>query len=163
MKIDVSELLKKVGNVCDVETEEKVSYPDDGLNIIDPVKVKLHLINTGVVVLVIGFVKARVELECSRCLNRFVIKVKAEIKEQYSKRPPGIKYNFMNEAEIKDADIVFPIDSSNKIDLDEAIRQNLLMSLPIKVLCKPNCPRLDSDSKMKIDPRLEKLKELLKK
>jgi uncharacterized protein len=39
-------------------------------------------------------------------------------------------------------DLSFPIDHNHVLDLREAIRQNLLLAMPIKTLCKEDCAGL---------------------
>jgi len=70
-----------------------------------------------------------------------------------------------DDRELGDDDFVYKIDEDGKIDLHEAIRQNIIVDLPMRFICKENCPGITEmkDSKEKeIDPRLEKLKELKK-
>ena len=40
---------------------------------------------------------------------------------------------------VHEDDLVFPIESDNTVDLGEAIRQNMLLSIPMKPLCKADC------------------------
>ena len=77
-------------------------------------------------------------LECSRCLKKFNSRLAATIDEEYSKSmPPDPKIGKV--IELKEEDFVYPIEKDNTLDLDEMIRQNLLLSVPIKVLCSENC------------------------
>jgi len=43
------------------------------------------------------------------------------------------------ETELKESDFVYPVEKDNTIDLNELIRQNILLALPIKSLCDNNC------------------------
>ena len=152
MKIDVGELLKDIGNEADVEEEAKLSWPADSLYIEGPVKVVLHLVNTGEGILATGSLRAKVNLECSRCGKPFMAALNAKIEEQYSREATD--------------DLIFPIGSDDFIDLSEAIRQNLIISLPIKTICSKDC-RLPEGfarkNEKEPDPRLAKLKEVFKK
>lgn len=137
MKIDLTELLQKVGNEADIEQSEQVSFPDDGLNLTKPVKIDLHLVNTGGSALLIGQAETEVELECSRCLKSFKQPVSLKIEEEYVKAP------FMpqnsKDMELKPEDFVSLIEKDNSIDLTELIRQDLLLALPVQPLCSANC------------------------
>jgi uncharacterized protein len=166
MKIDVSDLLKSLGAVLKVEEEEKISLNDDDIALISPVRAKLKLVNTGATVLVSGSLKTTARLDCSRCLKKFDMPVDIDIEEEYVKGLENSLRDSENEEgaeiELKDKDMVFEIDENNIIDLDEAIRQNILVSLPIKPLCSETCklPVASSGKNKKIDPRLEKLKNI---
>ena len=137
MKIDLTELLQKVGNEADIEQSVQASFPEDDLNLTKPVKINLHLVNTGESVLLTGKAATEIELECSRCLKSFKQPVSLEIEEEYAKAP------FMpqnsKEMELKPEDFVSQIDADNTIDLTELIRQDLLLTLPAQPLCSANC------------------------
>lgn len=137
MKIDLTELLQKVGNEADIEETEKVSYPEDNLNLTRPVSVNIHLVNTGTSVLVKGKIETEAELECSRCLKTFNLPLSVEIEEEFSKKVP--EHRGAEEIELKEEDFVYPIEKDNSIDLSEVIRQNLLLAMPMKTLCQPDC------------------------
>ncbi|MFC1571417.1 DUF177 domain-containing protein [Candidatus Margulisiibacteriota bacterium] len=137
MKIDLTELLQQVGNEADLEQEERVSFTEDNLNLVKPIKIKLHLTNTGESVLVNGAVETVAELECTRCLINFETPLGVKIEEEFSKTPPRPKK--AKEVDLGPADFVYEINKDNTIDLTEVIRQNLLLAMPIKTLCAPDC------------------------
>ena len=168
MKIDVSDLLKEVGAELKIDISETLSFPpvseadkEDSLNLTSPVQVKLKLMNTGETVLVSGMLKTKVKLCCCRCLKDFDYLVNINIEEEYSKRKPSLKSvkSKGEEIELTEKDFVFEIDEDNMIDLDEAIRQNIIVNLPIKPICDKACklPETVKDKKKDIDPRLAKL------
>lgn len=137
MKIDLTELLQKVGNEAELEESETVSYPEDNLNLTKPVNIKIHLLNTGDSVLVKGKIETEAELECSRCLTAFSLPVSLEIEEEFSKKTP--EQRRAEELELKEGDFVYPIEKDNSINLSEVIRQNILLAMPMKTLCRPGC------------------------
>jgi uncharacterized protein len=167
MKIDVTDLLKSFGAELKIDRSETLSFPpignadkEDSLNLTSPVNVKLKLTNTGRTVLVSGTLKTTVRMTCCRCLKDFDLPVDIRIEEEYSKKHsiPRVK-KAGEEIELKEKDFVFEISEDNIIDLDEAIRQNIMVDLPIKPLCNKACklPEPAVDKKKKIDPRLAKL------
>jgi uncharacterized protein len=166
VKIDVSDLLKSVGAELEVEKSEKLDFGSD-LTLSSPVKVNLKLINTGGTVLVTGTINTTVKLNCSRCLKQFDQPIILKIEEEYAKKGQARDLEEEDESddeglELKDDDFVFEISEENLIDIGEAIRQNVLVSLPVKPLCTKNCIGIkvaEAPKQKKIDPRLEKLKE----
>ena len=137
MKIDVSEVLKAVGNELKVSVSEEVSYPEDNLILTRPVDVKLHLLNTGETILVTGMLKTAVRLTCSRCMKEFDSPISVDVEEEYTIKP--MKPSKAKAVELKKEDFYFQIGEDKTIDLSEAVRQNLLTSLPIKPLCDKEC------------------------
>ena len=162
MKIDVTELLQETGTEARVKGEDKIKVPKDELEIVGPIKYDLKLLNSGVSVLVKGQVEAEIILTCGRCLKNFNKKITVDIDEQFSKNAPEYKKTG-GQIELYDKDFVYQISDDNTIDMGEVMRQNLLTALPIKAICSKNCNIEKSEKGKKIDPRLEKLKELLPK
>ena len=139
MKIDLKELLRAVGNEADLVEEDTVSFPEDGLVLTKPVKLNLHLLNTGVSVLLNGTIETEAELECARCLKKFRRPLALRLAEEYVRPRPEPPSHKSKEVELKDKDFVFLIAKDDTIDLGETIRQNLLLALPIKALCREAC------------------------
>lgn len=137
MKIDLTELLQKVDNETDIDQSEAVSFPEDGLNLTQPLKIRAHLVNIGSSVLLTGEAETVAELECSRCLKNYKVPVSIEFEEEFSRQSFSPKGK--GEVELHDEDFVSPIGDDNMIDLTELIRQEMLLSLPIKTLCSEDC------------------------
>jgi uncharacterized protein len=158
MQINASELLKATGNEETLDLEEPLTFPEDGLDILSPVRLKIHLINTGETILATGALKTSIKLNCVRCLKEFNCPLKIKFEEQYSKNPHPHIYNNVS----KDEELIFPIDEDGTLDLTESIRQNILINFPMKPLCSSVCPPVKSQAEEKHgDPRLGKLKDLL--
>lgn len=139
MKIDLTELLRQAGNEADIAEEAKVSFPEDGLNLTKPVKLDLHLVNTGASVYVTGTLATEAELECSRCLKKFKRALSVRVEEEYVKELPAQAAKNVKALELKADDFVYPLGRDNSLDLWELVRQNLTLALPIKILCRETC------------------------
>lgn len=136
MKIDLTELLREVGNEAEV---------DSVIVLAQPVKLNLHLINTGDSVLVKGAIETQAEVECSRCLKKVDLPLKVMIDDEFSRTLTGIPQNKKGDRELHNADFVCPIEKDNSIDISEIIRQNLMLAIPIKNLCRPDCEGLKGE------------------
>ena len=145
MKIDLTELLSKPGNETDIEKSVEVNFAEDGLSLTQPVKVSLHLTNTGSSVLLDGKIETVAELECARCLESFELPLKAEVAEEFSQEV--VARATKKVVELKKEDFVYPIESDNSINLTELIRQELLLALPIKLLCLKDCQGITKEEK----------------
>ena len=72
-----------------------------------------------------------IELECHRCLRSFTRPVRLVFAQPYSKQPD---------------DDQLPIEHS-EINLDSAIEQEILVGLPIKIICQPDCEGVEGVDK----------------
>lgn len=148
MKIDLKELLREVGGEAEIDSTVEgttISDPGANLSLNSPVKVRLHLINTGTSVLMKGTFEGEAAVECSRCLKRFNLPLKVKVDEEFSKNLAGMQSSKRGERELHAGDFVYPIEKDNSVDISEIIRQNLLLAIPIKNLCRPDCEGLKGE------------------
>jgi uncharacterized protein len=71
-----------------------------------------------------GRFRTKISLECHRCLNTFEKSVEHNFSRTYAKKP------------IEDQ---LPVEEK-QIDIAYAIRDEILVRLPIKLLCREDCP-----------------------
>jgi uncharacterized protein len=168
MEINVSQQLKApIGNVREYEIEDVADILGDGLKTEIKGRVKLTRTNRGI--LAHGTFTTRLPLDCSRCLKTFKSPLTISIEEEFF---PVIDVNSGTPLEIPDDPGSFMIDEHHILDLREAIRQNALLAIPMKPLCREVCAGLcpqcgkdlnkdncDCNNEI-IDPRWAKLAEL---
>ena len=131
----------------------------------------LKFTRTDMGIWVLGRLKAEVSAECSRCLTHVEEPLDTEISEQFY---PTVDYSTGTATALSLLeDGAFRINATNELDVREAFRQNLITSLPMKPLCKPDCAGICPDcgtnrneSKCRCgedvrDPRWARLLELL--
>jgi uncharacterized metal-binding protein YceD (DUF177 family) len=87
-------------------------------------EIRISRLESGV--LLTGFIQTALELECHRCLSTFTRPVRRNLKQVYAEQPRP------EEEEL-------PIED-DAIDLAPLIEQEILVSLPIKILCRIDCP-----------------------
>ena len=98
-------------------------------------KAKVIHINRGV--LVQCKLTAEVKLICSRCLDTFLFPISFTAEEEFlpiSDVSGDLAISSVEQSE------GFTINSKNILDLSELIRQYMLLNLPMKPLCRPDCP-----------------------
>jgi uncharacterized protein len=109
-----------------------------------------------------GQLRSQVQLECARCLETFAQPLDFHLEAQFGF--PPLK---------PQGDTIFPIGANGILNLTAALREHILLALPMRPLCKPDCLGLCVECgknlnegpcdcvKETIDPRLAGLKELL--
>jgi len=137
--INVSQLLKESAG-------STRSYDIDGIideEVEGSVKGKVKLIHTSRGVLVQGELAVEVKLVCSRCLGTYLCPISFTAEEEFlqtSDLPGESAFYSREQAE------EFTIDSKNILDLGELIRQYTLLNLPMKPLCRPDCPGIKEEN-----------------
>jgi uncharacterized protein len=131
---------------------------------------RLHLARTNRGLLVDADAAAALALECARCLRDIVFPVTIELETEAL---PSIDLQTGSRVplapEDADEDVILLTDH-HELDLEQSIREALLLAEPIAPLCRPDCPGLcvtcglplddgvHDHPDEEIDPRLEALK-----
>jgi uncharacterized protein len=170
MRFNVAQLLKEpIGSTRKYHLEE-IEDLDGEIKLTHPIEGAIKLIHTTGGVLVSGQLHTEVELACSRCLESFSTAIDFTLEEEFR---PIIDISTGARLPSEDGeDEATLIDEQHTIDLFEVMRQDLLLALPPRPLCKPDCASLCSQCGQNLnegnctceqplgDPRWEALRAL---
>jgi uncharacterized protein len=109
---------------------------------VEPVKGSMDFTNTGQLIVVRGSFSTKVELDCSRCLEKLTAPVNVKVEEQFpikSIQSMMAGYHEEDEIEEEEEEAFF---QNNIFDLSEYIRQAILVESPIRPLCDEACKGL---------------------
>ncbi len=160
MRIDINHILQAVGDTQTVNYEETLPNDfDEDIHFLEPVKVEATLINSGLGIMVSGHVRARAELICGVCLKPFERSWTIDFEERFVPSSAALDEGLLEEQEIKGDDIYYTY-HNYEIDLDEMLREVLILSLPIAPKCDINCSVKTNDQEITIDSRLQILARL---
>ena len=136
MLINVSQLLKSpIGSVRSYEVREVVNIASgDSL-----VEGEVSLVRTDRGILARAALNTEVEVTCSRCLSLFSCRLTLNIEEEYF---PIIDAVSGTPLSLPEEPGCFTIDEHHMFDLTEAIRQYVLLAIPMKPLCREDCAGL---------------------
>jgi len=96
-----------------------------------------RLTRTNRSILVQADVTAEVLLECARCLNSYTCPLHIRFDEEFFPTTDASSGLSLPDPEETEA---FTIDERLTLDIAEAIRQYTLTAIPMKPLCRPDCP-----------------------
>ena len=135
---NVAQLLKEpIGSLRDLEVES-AGLNLDGIQS-GMIRGKVKLMRTDRSILAQARLKSSVVMECSRCLKELVCPLTINLEEEYF---PTINILSGRPMPPPDEPGVFTIDENHILDLTEAVRQYLLLALPMKPLCRVDCAGL---------------------
>lgn len=128
LKINVGFLLAQgAGYQRDTELDlPRVRLGED--IVLDFLRGHLRLSRNSRGILLQGKLKTHVLAECSRCLTPVYHPVELEIEELFS-YPPS-------------SETAYSVDEAGNLDLTPLLREEAILSLPMTVLCKPDCAGL---------------------
>ncbi|HIC96028.1 TPA: DUF177 domain-containing protein, partial [Candidatus Bipolaricaulota bacterium] len=160
------------GSTREYEVSEDITGLDKEIGPAGLLKGKLRFLHAGRYnILVTGALMVPLRLTCSRCLEPTVQMIEIKLEEEFKATVDvntGVHLHWGEDVEGCNL-----IDSSHILDLTEVVRQNILVSIPMKILCRPDCAGLCPHcghnlnegpcgcEVEEIDPRWAALKELL--
>ncbi|HEY8361587.1 MAG TPA: DUF177 domain-containing protein [Tissierellaceae bacterium] len=170
MKIDLSSFLDNSDEALYFEGEVSLKGLDlkDGITIEEPVKCKGEIYKVDGNKVINLKISYKYNDICDRCLKPTTKNVETTL---FGKLVEGKKEEDAEEEGFDE--VIFY--QNNSLDLKEYIRKQVILSLPMKTLCKEDCKGLcpvcgaDLNTTQcnciheNIDPRLEKLREFLSK
>ena len=134
--INVAQLLKEpIGSTQSYDISGMIDEEVEG-----SVEGKAKLIHTSQGVLVQCELTAEVKLICSRCLDTFLVPISFTAEEEFLQASDVLGDSALSSPEQSEE---FTIDDKNILDLSELIRQYALLNLPMKPLCRPDCPGIN--------------------
>lgn len=126
-EIDVLDILRQdTGSSKREVVNFNASNIDEDVNLAKPVSGYIDLTNIGNSVDANFNLNTTIDLVCSRCLKNFSNKIILIFNIEYTD----------SRLDSEEIDIIKP---NSKIDILEPIRQELLLSIPYKALCRNDC------------------------
>jgi len=104
-----------------------------------PIQGEVGLMRTDRGILTKGTLQTESELTCSRCLSLFSYPLTLKIEEEYFPITDVVTGATLPSPDEPGS---FTIDEHNILDLTEAIRQYVLLAIPMKPLCRQDCAGL---------------------
>lgn len=120
MEINVDRIPPEGLNIAEKLDPHKISLDLDsqGIDFIESIDAKARVRKSGAEVFIDVSLESPVEYTCSRCLAKF---------KDIFKKDFNVNY------EVKPGDV---------LEVDEDIRQEMMLDYPMKVMCKPDCKGL---------------------
>jgi uncharacterized protein len=103
----------------------------------EPLETHCEVTQSGESILVKGWVAGRMFLPCDRCLKKFERDFKSFFEVHYSHRDDSQAPDEEEELAPEDMETVFF--DGETLDLGDQVRQTVLLTVPMRVLCKEEC------------------------
>jgi len=166
MEILFKDLAEGLNQISFQVTQESLNLKPADLFLMKPVEVSLSVVKAREKLTFYGRITALAEPECARCLKLFPVTLQSEVRFILDQSEAA------TESDIKDDDYEFISKAAASYDLTGRVRETILLSQPLRYLCKPDCKGLCpicgtylnvkacNCQREEIDPRWEKLQHL---
>jgi uncharacterized protein len=168
MRIELDSLEGGKGKFAHTYQPEELDLLDERLRLTAPASVTGFVKRSGAEVVVSGRFSSIVSVECDRCLKTVELPVSAEFSVDYI---TGKDYESSQAAELTADDLDVSVFDGESIDVDELVKEQILLSVPDRTLCREDCKGICSScgadlnagacncEQTDIDPRWEALKK----
>ena len=136
MQLDLTRYRQPVNRFDRTFTPEDVGDEADEYRVVAPVVLGFDIQKDKDRFRLVGRVQTELELLCSRCLEPFRMAVDAPFDVRYL---PATEVSTEVEREVAEADLETSYYRDDQIDLNELIREQFYLVLPMKPLCQADC------------------------
>jgi uncharacterized protein len=170
MRIELASLESGKGVFAQKYAPDELVLEDERVKLIEPAEVSGKVRQQGSRTHVRGWVTARVQTECDRCLKSVELPIDSHFKLEYVTTED---YRAQQLVELTAEDLDLSVFDGEAIDIDELVKEELLLAVPDHVLCGETCKGICAvcggnqnlvecgcEAK-EIDPRWAELKKLV--
>ena len=170
MRIDLDSLEGTAGTFAHVYRGDELEFKDERVRLIEPPEISGQILRKGKQLFLNGRLSARAQVDCDRCLKSVEVPVRTTFSLQYV---TAQEYEWAHAAELEESDLALSVFDGEAIDIDEIVREQVLLAVPSRSLCREDCkgfcPVCGADRNLKecgcrnedSDPRWAGLKELV--
>jgi uncharacterized protein len=169
MQLDLTKYRQPLGHFSRTFQPDEVAQEGDAYRIVAPVTLVFEIHKDKERFRLAGSAVTELELSCSRCLEPFRLPVNAPFDLRYH---PASEMTQDEEREIEEEDLETSYYRDDQVDLNELLREQFYLVLPMKPLCGDDCRGLCQQCGTNLntgtcscrtsveDPRLTPLKQL---
>jgi uncharacterized protein len=139
MHLDLTRYRQPVGHFARTFQPPELSGDLDAYLIVVPVELEFDIHKDKDKFRLVGRVRTELELSCSRCLEPYRFPIDAAFDQRYL---PSTQASTEAEREIEENDLETSYYSEDQIDLNELMREQFYLALPMKPLCLEGCKGL---------------------
>ena len=139
MQLDLTRYRQPVGHFARTFQPSELGVDLDAYQIVTPVELEVDIQKDKDKFRLVGRVRTDLELSCSRCLDPYRFPIDAAFDQRYL---PSSQATTEAEREIEENDLETSYYSEDQIDLNELMREQFYLALPMKPLCLEGCKGL---------------------
>jgi uncharacterized protein len=139
MQLELSRIRQTHDRFARTFQPSEVAMADDAYRIVAPVELAFEIHKDKDKFHLVGTVRTELELPCSRCLEPFRLPVDRSFDLRYL---PQSEASTEPESEVAEEDLETSFYRGDQIDLNELLREQFYLALPMKPLCREECKGL---------------------
>jgi len=169
MRIELDKLEEHGGRFERLYDTNELPLDDPEVRLVEPAEVSGRVRREGTEVALSGQLQAKLEVVCGRCLQPVELPISADFSERFVR---DVSWAAEEQHELQPEDLNVSVFDGEGLELDDLVREELLLAVPVNVLCREDCkglcPSCGIDRNLskcqceaeEVDSRWQKLKEL---
>ncbi len=169
MRIELEKLDGPSGSFAEVYQVSELPFDESELRMVEPAEVKGTVRRTNGEAELCGELHSKVTLPCARCLQPVELPIDVKFAERFV---PAVGWQNEEGHELAEDELNLAVFDGEAIELDDVVREEILLAIPAHVLCREDCqglcPACGVDRNAStcecqssaVDARWEKLKDL---
>jgi uncharacterized protein len=169
MRIELEKLEGSRGTFCHVYQVSELAFDEPDLRMTGSAEVQGRVRRENDEAELSGELHAKVSAPCARCLKLVELPIDVKFAERFV---PAVGWRNEEGHELREDELNLAVFDGEAIELDEVVREEILLAVPAQVLCREDCKGLcpvcgidrnESDCNCEatpVDSRWEKLKDL---
>jgi len=172
MLLDLTRYRQPLSHFAHTFQPQDVGADGEAYRVVAPVELEFDIHKDKDKFRLVGHLRTELELACSRCLEPYRFPIDASFDQRYL---PSSAASTEAEQEIEEDDLETSYYTEEQIDLNQLLREQFYLALPMKPLCREDCKGLCAQCGTNLnmgrcdcapvweDPRLAALKALKEK
>ena len=136
MRIELERLEELGGKFSRQYAEGELTLDDPELNLVQPPEIRGRARRDGKEVELSGELQAKIETACDRCLRPVEVAIRSEFAERFV---PAVSWRAEEQHELSEADLNLAVYDGETIELDDVVREEILLAMPGHVVCREDC------------------------
>jgi len=139
MRIELDRLEEEGDNFSRRYEPGELALDDDEVGLVEPAEVSGRIRRDGREVELSGELRAKIKTACDRCLQPVNLSIGAEFKERFV---PAVSWRAEQQHELQEEDLNLAVFDGEAIEMDDLVREEILLAVPAHVLCREDCKGL---------------------
>ncbi len=137
MHLELDKLGETGGQFAHRYEPEELLLDEEHMRLTEPPEISGRASRSESQVRLRGTITARAEVDCDRCLKAVPVPIETSFDVSYV---PADEFTVEAEAaELQEEDLDLSVFEGDAIDIDELVREQLLLALPARALCREEC------------------------
>ncbi len=139
MRIELDRLEEDGGKFSRTYEIGELSLDDNEVRLVEPAEVSGRIGRDGKEIELRGQLRAKLKTACDRCLEPVELSICPEFRERFV---PAVSWRAEEQHELQEEDLNLAVFDGEAIELDDLVREEILLAVPAHVLCREDCQGL---------------------